>query len=428
MRVNLSRWMVAILIGLIITVAAFVFFKNFGGKTEVNWKIMKGREKPLRAVHMGGNWGGTQRIVEKPDEKYFEYLRDLAVNWVGISVALHVDDSTDSNVKRSYSGVDIPTFTDDNLIRMIKLLRKHGFRVYLTLAFEDQESQKATRPVHRWQLGDPNAVVNGEIKNFQDWPWAPNHPNHTRFVDEFWRAYTDQAVHFARIAQESGVELYSIGTETEQLFRSRSDADHPNHFKDQIMTMVKETRQVYSGKITYDMHYSALLYDWPGSKFLFEDIDFDVVGISAYFELVDHPPAGVLTVNQLEESWEKVFQKYLVPLKNQYPRKSIVFTEFGYVTAVEAPYNPASEERRNTVEKIVDRDNNGLDDAQEQQAHIYEAFYNTVEKYPDTVEGAFTWQESFPGAWAPVDIWGVWGKLAKDTVKKYYTKWRGISG
>ncbi len=427
MKINIFQWIVAILAGLTIAVATFFVFKNFGRDTEGNWKIMQGQEKPLRAVHMGGNWGGTRRLVEIPDEKYFEYLRDLGVNWVGISVSLHIADSMDSIVERVYSEVDIPTFTDENLIRMIDHLQKHGFRVYLALAFEDQESQKATRPVRRWQLGDPNAVINGEVKNFQDWPWAPNHPNHTQFVEEFWQTYTDQAVHFARIAEDAGVELYSIGTETEQLFRSRPDADHPNHFKDQIAEMVRETRQVYNGQITYDMHYAALLYDWPGSKYLFEDIEFDVVGISAYFELVDQSPARVLTVNKLEKSWDAVFQKYLIPLKNQYPRKPIVFTEFGYVTAVEAPYNPPSEERRNTVEKMVDKDNNGLDDAQEQQANIYEAFYNTVEKYPGTVEGAFTWQESFPEAWAPADIWSVRGKLAENIVKKYYTKWRDVS-
>ena len=47
-----------------------------------------------------------------------------------------------------------------------------------------------------------------------------------RFVREFWNTYTEQAVHFARIAQEEGVRMYSLGTETDRLFRTRSGGDY----------------------------------------------------------------------------------------------------------------------------------------------------------------------------------------------------------
>src|SRR3989338_11257810 len=104
-----------------------------------DWVIPQSDSNFMRAVHMSGNWGGNVKGIKTQDEQYFEYLRDLNVNWVGLSVALHVDDSMDATVERVYTGVEIPTFIDEDLERHITHLRKHGFHVYLTLAFEDQE-------------------------------------------------------------------------------------------------------------------------------------------------------------------------------------------------------------------------------------------------------------------------------------------------
>lgn len=76
---------------------------------------------PLRAIHISGNWGTNRRTAEAWDPgagrplippDYIEHLEDLRVNWVGISVALHYDDSVDSTVERAYSRrLDVPTFS-----------------------------------------------------------------------------------------------------------------------------------------------------------------------------------------------------------------------------------------------------------------------------------------------------------------------------
>src|SRR3990167_7269674 len=79
------------------------------------WVIEQGSQTLMRAVHMSGNWGGNTKGVKSLDPKYFEFLRDLNANWVGISVAHHLDDSLDSTVERVYSRVDIPTFKDEDL-------------------------------------------------------------------------------------------------------------------------------------------------------------------------------------------------------------------------------------------------------------------------------------------------------------------------
>ena len=52
-------------------------------------------------------------------------------------------------------------------------------------------------------------------------------------------------MHVARIAQEEGVRLYSLGTETNNLFRTRSGGDWPNHYGAQLKDMVRRVRAVY---------------------------------------------------------------------------------------------------------------------------------------------------------------------------------------
>ena len=86
-------------------------------------------DQPLRSIHVGGNWGTNWWVVKWWEEKdpprgalippdYIEYVRNLDVNWVGISVALHIEDSTDSTVERAYSqDVAISAFSDEALRR-----------------------------------------------------------------------------------------------------------------------------------------------------------------------------------------------------------------------------------------------------------------------------------------------------------------------
>ena len=120
---------------------------------------------PLRALHAAGRWGTNHRAVEAweatgrtgplipPD--YIAWLQSLHVNWIGVSVGLHYDDSMDSTVERVYSGVEVLTYADDVLRQMIREFHSHGINVYLTLAFEAHEAEASTRPVRRWELGDP---------------------------------------------------------------------------------------------------------------------------------------------------------------------------------------------------------------------------------------------------------------------------------
>ncbi len=100
-----------------------IFASNFGKTVPQVDTVIK---FPLRAIHAAGNWGDTGDVVDRWEAAgrvgalmpldYIEWLKSLHVNWIGLSIALHYNDSMDSTVKRVYSSdVDIRTFSDNAL-------------------------------------------------------------------------------------------------------------------------------------------------------------------------------------------------------------------------------------------------------------------------------------------------------------------------
>ena len=160
--------------------------------------------------------------------------------------------------------------------------------------------------------------------------------------------------------------------------------------------MVARVRAVYAGLLTYDMISDTLTvadYYGPGSSHLWEDLDLDVVGISAYFRLTDSPPTTVLSVEDLQASYERIFQNYLVPLAERNPGRPIMFLEYGAVEEVGAPYS-VGQWTQGLMFVFTDADGNGLDDALETQTNMYQALLNTPEQFPGLVNGVFWWENS----------------------------------
>ena len=382
----------------------------------------------IHAVHMGGNWGTNIESENTLPTEYFEYLRNLNVNWVGISVALHYDDSMDSTVERDYSVDFVPTFTDEFLREMIRAFHHHGICVYLTLAFETYLAELADHPIARWQLGGHTPIFDDGRILPEFWPWAIDHPDHERFVAEFWETYTEQVVHFGQLAEEEGVALYSLGTETEGLFRTRPSDEWPNDFSKELRTMVAAVREVYSGPLTYDLGF--WVFTEPenrgglGSYYLWEDLDLDVIGLSAYPPLADCPPITAFSVESLEKRWEKFFQDHLIPLQETNPDRPIFFTEFGYSDSLGSVVEASAD---SFTEKILsDRDGSGFDDGEEMQANIHQALFNVMDRYPGVVNGMFQWDMMMANdvQWASFDAnirdIPIRGRLAEDVVRIYY--------
>ena len=411
-------------------------------------------DRPLRSIHNSGNWANNKNIVEEWEQagdpskpilppSYVEYLKSAHINWVGISVGLHVDDSMDSVVKRKYSpDIRVPTFTDGVIRQIVREYRQHGIDVYLTLAFELNEAREAERPVDRLIFGDPGDPEAGKplglLGGLSDridpefWPWRPSHPDHERFVAEFWRTYTEQAVHFGRIAQEEGVGMFSLGTETDRLFRTRPGGHYwPNDFLQELRTMVASVRAVYDGLVTYDMNHHAYSGDFfaPGSRHLWEDLDLDVIGVSAWFPIVKEPPTMVLSVERFRREYDRIFRDYLIPVAAMNERP-IVFLEYGIWDTVEDPAEPSG---AGPNDPFSDMNGNGLDDGQEQHANVIEAMLGTVNAYPGVVYGAVFWDNWIisNARWERV-VEGGWrtysfrGKLGEHVVRARYDDFQSL--
>jgi hypothetical protein len=395
----------------------------------------------FRPVHIGGNWGYnfhnlTNTATPTIPSDYFAWLNNVGVNWVGISVALNLESSLDSLVKRSYTA-SIPTFTDAALRATIRQLRGQGFHVYLTLAIEDTDARTSVYPLERWMLGDPSIPVGGTHILPENWPWSLQHPKHAQFVKSFFRTYTEQAVYFATIAQQEGVELFSLGTETERLFRTRSGTQAgiqwPNHFKIELQNMVSKTRKVYSGLLSYDMAYDGVTvrdFYGIGSDYLWSDLNLDVIGISAYFRLQAAAPALPMQLSEAQSAWSSIFTNHLLPLKQRNPTKPILFLEYGYTNSVGSPYIPASDEF--TPKVFHDSNSNGLDDGEETQANIYKAFFAVNESNERLIKGAFLWGNEviddfrYDTDWNKIIHFGIKKKLAEKPVADYYTSIRDL--
>jgi hypothetical protein len=350
------------------------------------------------------------RVLASKDD-YFQFLKAEHAEWLGISVAIFSDSLADPTVKVKYrpagdASETTYTYDDADLRNFIARAKQFGFRIYLTLAFQnpvavsvsqsDPTCNTAQYRVDRGffgqttvQTGDPNQ----RCINRSYWWWSPSHPDHKRNVAQFWDSYRSLAVKYATLSKQLGVDMYSLGTETDNLFRSRpAMAPYTNDFKPQLTQMVAAVRAVYPGLLTYDQHWLAvsqpqLFGGGAGSAHLFADLGLDVVGISAYFPLVDSPPAGVLSVARFETSWESIFKRYLIPLRAANPKRDIVFTEFGYTDDVGAPAHASSNLR--AVEPP--RDASASTDGMRQQQNILQAFFNVNARHDDLVRGAFLW-------------------------------------
>ncbi len=407
-------------------------FTVLGGAspTPSDWVIPAGSGTFYRAVHMGGNWGTNRDEVPRLPEEYFAYLRDLNVNWVGVSVALHIEGSMDSTVELDYDErLMVPTFRDDVLRALVQEFRRHGFNVYFHLAFES--GAESDMPVLRWQLGDPYQAQEDPNILPANWPWALDHPQHAAFVAEFWQTYTDCLVHVASLAEEEGVGMLTLGTETDRLFRSRSGSGWPNNFLPEMTAMVQAVRQVYTGQLGYEEHYGSIVnrsYFGAGSDYIHADLGLDFIAVSAYFQLASGPVTTPPTVAALEGTWDSIFNQHLLPLQQRNGNLPIVFTEFGYVDSPAALENAMADEFM--PREFRDGDGNGLDDGEEVQANAYQALFNVMERYPDVIRGAFLWdvnmatEEEYRNGFRQMRTFNIRDKLSEDVARETYLAWR----
>ncbi|MBG6129426.1 hypothetical protein IWQ47_001271 [Aquimarina sp. EL_43] len=138
--------------------------------------------------------------------------------------------------------------------------------------------------------------------------------------DIWFDSYRSNMIHYARMAQKTGVELFCIGTEL------RSSLQHqPDRWK----ALVQEIKTIYHGKLTYAAN-------WDGE---FKHVDFwqelDYIGIQAYFPLTKKSHPDLVT---LKKGWSTHITT-LEALSRTHQRP-ILFTEVGYKSEASAAIQP----------------------------------------------------------------------------------------
>lgn len=148
----------------------------------------------------------------------------------------------------------------------------------------------------------------------QLWVWRGEFTGFIKMAHEAdWKllenSYSDFILAYAKVAQDTNVEMFCIGTELENFIDER-----PTYWNQLIVNI----REIYKGKLTYAANWN----EYERTPF-WDALDY--IGIDAYFPVdVKQSPTMVDT----KKGWQKhksEIKKYAIKHK-----KSILFTEFGY--------------------------------------------------------------------------------------------------
>ena len=135
----------------------------------------------------------------------------------------------------------------------------------------------------------------------------------------WWANYTAFNVELARIAQEEGVEWYSVGTEMASTHR----------FPDQWRALAAAVRQVFKGKLVYSINFDS------HDSFTFGDC-LDVIGINTYDPIAKYEEYP--SPDSIRDAWWWIVNKART-LQARFGRPVMV-TEVGYPSVAHAHVGP----------------------------------------------------------------------------------------
>ena len=230
----------------------------------------------------------------------------------------------------------------------------------------------------------------------QLWVW---HGEYTGFIEmqneqdwlTFETSYKSFILDFARLAEEHDVEILCIGTELEKFVVNRPDY---------WMSLIKDIKAIYSGKITYAANWDEFKRSPFWNKL-------DYIGIDAYFPLND---SKTPTVASCREGWQP-HKAEILRLSKKYD-KPILFTEFGYRSMnynVKEPWN--SDRNLNSVNLVA-------------QYNATEALFKTFWNEP-WFAGGFIWKWHYNYKQAggkDNSRFTPQNKPVEDVIRTYYTK------
>ncbi|MEU5051877.1 hypothetical protein [Streptomyces sp. NPDC021096] len=242
------------------------------------------------------------------------YLRQIAATgarWVTFTPTWYQDRVTDSAMRTTGE-----TAADDSLRHIVRLAHEAGLK----------------------------AMVKPHVDLTKGGDRAEIRP---RDRDAWFDAYRRFITHYARLAQDTGVEQFSVGTE---LAGTSQDGERWGR-------TIAAVRERYKGPLTYAANYDEY------QKIPFWK-DLDVIGIDAYWPLADKATTDTA---RLRQAWQPITEELAAFSQRQH--RKILFTEAGYVSQRGTTTAPFSW----TVSKR---------DGEEEQAAAYEALLAAFDGKP----------------------------------------------
>ncbi len=204
-------------------------------------------------------------------------LSQTNTEWISILATWYQDSVQSTEIYRDV----LRTPDDSSLTYMINRAHELGLKVMLKPHVDIQDDT--------WR-----ALI--EFKREEDW-------------EDWFSGYNDFIVHYARLAEENGVEQFCVGCELTGTIHRKADWEN----------VIENIRASYSGPLTYAANY------WPA----YESVPFwdalDYIGIDAYFGLTQvYDP----TLDELLSAWNRWVEE--MEDFSQRMSKSVVITEIGY--------------------------------------------------------------------------------------------------
>jgi len=333
----------------------------------------------------GHSWGWTGRrgqyLGDAPVDS-MKKLADTGANWVCISFAGEMDEP--NNPQIFWADSDPCMVTDDEVRRAISLARQNNLKIILKPVVNVRDGT--------WRSWIKFETAEGEIDT-QAW-------------DKWWVNFRQFLLHYARIAEETGCEMYCLGCEM--------GSTEP--FEDRWRSLIAEIRKVYSGAITYDTNHGeeANIKWWDAV---------DIIGISAYYPIGTNDAGlalrkGLSNVPPSDTTLEAL-KRRLKPVKQTLRRASkrfdrpVFFIELGMCSARGCSAAPWTHPN---PDLIYDG---------EEQSRFYQAIIETFWDEPWFI--GFAWWD-----W-PANLYSleeaksdtgfcIYGKPAEQLVRQWYAK------
>ena len=293
---------------------------------------------------------------EHPFETYIDEIADAGANTVCLVVAAYQENCASSSLF-----VDArKTPSDRRLTQLIDHAHERGLRVVLM----------------------PIVLLDNPLAGEWRGKIAPTS------WDDWWEDYTDYLVHYARLAEKTGVDVLMIGSELLSTERST----------DRWEKLIGTIRYDYHGLLSYSTnwdHYQAPKF-WE---------HLDLIGMTTYYDLTGGKAPAL---ERLLAAWEPIRRD--IHAWQAKIGRPIMFTEVGWpnlTTCAQYPWNYTLTEK-------------GPDPAA--QANCFEAFFRTWIDDP-IVAGIMVWEwRNYPGQpTGPTDTSYVpCGKLALEVISRYY--------